>query len=614
MSIFDKIAEVAVSVGNTVKDGVVSTGNTVAGGFESAGNSFAGAVESSGKIAWEGASDEARALGRGIETTGMKISDGFIAGAGAVKTGMGEGVEKVVEGAEAVKGFVEKNVCNIFVGSALSAVFVALAAGGQEETSVATIAALSASGFADNVALNTAAKALASVISTPVYSIPGVSSSGLSQSELETAITFLIVKACKQKPKLVVGSAGQFLAGVLIYGITNLVCEGKIPGGYQVWKGANASMFGTPGNVQPATPGVNASTHNTWARFRLQFKKPVISHPGWSGSHAFDVKFYLTIYPDLAKWNTTNTLAPGDVLRPGEYISSTSGAYYLTITSDGQLCVFGNTPSNELGVSWRSGSKSDGPVFAVMQTDGNFCLFEGTPSSQGKLLWQSATSGQTKFAILQDDGHLCVYAGNSQATQGAFAWGSLHHGGVVPPVPPRVFGVNLSSIAAHNVSPEIAHRLSRVRGYAAALDHWLTVGISEGRRGSREFDLSFYMQYYTDMPAAFGTNHAAVLDHWLTFGISEGRRGSREFDLSFYMQYYTDMPAAFGTNHAAILDHWLNTGLPVEGRRGSREFDVSFYLQSNPDLGAVFGNNYVAALDHWIIQGVREGRKGAPSA
>jgi hypothetical protein len=88
----------------------------------------------------------------------------------------------------------------------------------------------------------------------------------------------------------------------------------------------------------------------------------------------------------------------------------------------------------------------------------------------------------------------------------------------------------LSSIAAHNVSPEIAHRLSRVRGYAA------------------------------------------------------------------------------------VLDHWLNTGLPVEGRRGSSEFDVSFYLQSYPDLKAAFGKNYVAALDHWIIQGVREGRKGAPSA
>jgi hypothetical protein len=360
-----------MSIFDTIAGGFKSAGNTIAGGFESAGNSFAGAVESSGKIAWEGASDEARALGSGIETAGMKISDGFIAGASAVKTGMDEGVEKVVEGAEVVKEFVEKNVCDIFVGSALSAVFVALAADGEEEASVGTIAALAASGtasgFVDKVAFKTAAKALASVISTPVYSIPGVSSSGLSKSELETAITFLIVKACEKKPKLVVGSAGQFLAGVLIYGITNLVCEGNIPGGYQVWKGANASMFGTPGNVQPAT------THS---------EQPVIPHPGWRGSHAFDVKFYLTIYPDLAKWNTTNTLAPGDVLRPGEYISSTSGAYYLTITSDGQLCVFGNTPSNELGVSWGSGSKSDGPVFAVMQTDGNFCLFEGTPSSQ----------------------------------------------------------------------------------------------------------------------------------------------------------------------------------------------------------------------------------------
>jgi len=130
---------------------------------------------------------------------------------------------------------------------------------------------------------------------------------------------------------------------------------------------------------------------------------------------------------------------------------------------------------------------------------------------------------------------------------------------------------------------------------------------------SPEFDVQFYLSYYGDLQAAFGTNYRAALDHWVNQGLrNEGRRGSQEFDVQFYLSHYGDLQAAFGTNYQAALDHWVNQGLPNEGRRGSQEFDVQFYLSHYGDLQAAFGTNYQAALDHWVNTGIFEGRQGAP--
>jgi len=46
------------------------------------------------------------------------------------------------------------------------------------------------------------------------------------------------------------------------------------------------------------------------------------------------------------------------------------------------------------------------------------------------------------------------------------------------------------------------------------------------RRGSREFDVQFYLAKYSDLQAAFGTNYTAALDHWINQGIGEGRQGA----------------------------------------------------------------------------------------
>lgn len=152
--------------------------------------------------------------------------------------------------------------------------------------------------------------------------------------------------------------------------------------------------------------------------------------------------------------------------------------------------------------------------------------------------------------------------------------------------------------------------------YAGALNHWLTVGLPQGRRGSLEFDPVQYLTIYPDIAKAYGaTNYKAAYNHWLNWGMPlDGRRGSIEIDPTFYLSQYSDLNGAYGPqNYIAAINHFGMWGLPEQGRRGSLEFDDNFYISNYPDLKAAFGSTgYSAALHHWIIQGLPvEGRQGS---
>ncbi|MEO8706238.1 MAG: M12 family metallopeptidase, partial [Kofleriaceae bacterium] len=139
--------------------------------------------------------------------------------------------------------------------------------------------------------------------------------------------------------------------------------------------------------------------------------------------------------------------------------------------------------------------------------------------------------------------------------------------------------------------------------------HWLAQGLPmSGLRGSRTFDVGFYLAQHADLRAAFGSKFHRTLAHYQDAGIFEGRRASREFDVRFYERIYPDV----SRDHAAALDHFIYQGLPNEGRRGAREFDVLFYEIANADIAAAFGMNYTAAFDHWVTQGLpNENRRGS---
>jgi len=199
-----------------------------------AGNNFVNGAVS----AWAATSDQAKVLVEEVEKSGMVIGNGFIDGANAVKDATELACEKIVEGAVELGNYVSQHACDIAIGCALSAVFVALAAEGEEEVAVSAILAATIAG----AGLQVAARGLSIVVVEPVWLIPGVSDINLTKEQFEDVISFIIVKACGDSPKLLVGTAGQFLVGVLIYGITSLICEGVIPGGYEVWSGAQNSI------------------------------------------------------------------------------------------------------------------------------------------------------------------------------------------------------------------------------------------------------------------------------------------------------------------------------------------------------------------------------------
>ena len=266
------VADGVTDVANTVADGVVDTSNTVADGVTDGFNDVIGVVsdtatdvaneaarlaqeaeEEAAKVAidagnnfvngavsaWAATSDQAKVLVEEVEKSGMVIGNGFIDGANAVKEATELASEKIVEGAVELGNYVSQHACDIAIGCALSAVFVALAAEGEEEVAVSAILAATIAG----AGLQVAARGLSIVVVEPVWLIPGVSDINLTKEQFEDVISFIIVKACGDSPKLLVGTAGQFLVGVLIYGITSLICEGVIPGGYEVWSGAQNSII-----------------------------------------------------------------------------------------------------------------------------------------------------------------------------------------------------------------------------------------------------------------------------------------------------------------------------------------------------------------------------------
>lgn len=227
MGWFDSITDWVDGAAGTVATGVTDVANTVASGVVDAGNSFAGDVTS----AWEATSDEAKVVAEEVEKAGLVIDSGFIDGANAVK----DASYKVADGLVELGNYATQHACDIALGSALSAAFIALAADGAEEGAVSVVLAASLAG--DFAALKVAAHGLAMIVAEPVWLIPGVSAIKLTKEQFEDVIAFIVYKACAPSPELVVGTAGQFIVGVLLYGITSLVCEGCIPGGYEVWTG-----------------------------------------------------------------------------------------------------------------------------------------------------------------------------------------------------------------------------------------------------------------------------------------------------------------------------------------------------------------------------------------
>lgn len=122
------------------------------------------------------------------------------------------------------------------------------------------------------------------------------------------------------------------------------------------------------------------------------------------------------------------------------------------------------------------------------------------------------------------------------------------------------------------------------------------------------FDEHYYADRYPDLKAVYGYDRAALLEHFMKLGLSEGRVMNGMLDVVKYRESYPDLQEAFGDNWDAYVAHYLAYGA-FEHRNSGTGFDPLDYLERYEDLEMVYGNDVLAAYRHYQEFGKQEGRE-----
>lgn len=151
----------------------------------------------------------------------------------------------------------------------------------------------------------------------------------------------------------------------------------------------------------------------------------------------------------------------------------------------------------------------------------------------------------------------------------------------------------------------------------------LTVGavafssISSARAAGRGiedvFDEHYYADQYPDLKAAYGYDREALLEHFMRIGLSEGRVMNGMLDVVKYRETYPDLQEAFGDNWDAYVAHYLTFGA-FEHRDSGTGFDPVDYLERYEDLDEAYGDDILAAYRHYEEFGKQEGREARSKA
>jgi LysM repeat protein len=102
----------------------------------------------------------------------------------------------------------------------------------------------------------------------------------------------------------------------------------------------------------------------------------------------------------------TDTLSAGQKLVRGESLTSSNGAYTLTLQENGNLVLAARGQA-----LWATGTDGQDVVRAELQSDGNFVVY-----TADKPVWHSNTQGKKNVRlVLQDDRNLVLYSGDGPA-------------------------------------------------------------------------------------------------------------------------------------------------------------------------------------------------------
>lgn len=95
----------------------------------------------------------------------------------------------------------------------------------------------------------------------------------------------------------------------------------------------------------------------------------------------------------------------------------------------------------------------------------------------------------------------------------------------------------------------------------------ITDGITvyQGIDYSDVYNYSTYIQNNPDIATAFSNDDIAALKHFVTFGMAEGRNAGANFNLAVYKANNPDLVAAYGNDNAKYYEHYMMFG-KKEGR------------------------------------------------
>ena len=117
-----------------------------------------------------------------------------------------------------------------------------------------------------------------------------------------------------------------------------------------------------------------------------------------------------------------DTLTEGQKLVKGDSLTSSNGAYTLTLQDDGNLVL-----ASRGHAIWASGTDGQDVVRAEVQHDGNFVVY-----TADKPVWHTDTKGKKNVRlVLQDDRNLVLYAGDGAA------WSTKTETDAPPPPEPQ---------------------------------------------------------------------------------------------------------------------------------------------------------------------------------
>lgn len=85
--------------------------------------------------------------------------------------------------------------------------------------------------------------------------------------------------------------------------------------------------------------------------------------------------------------------------------------------------------------------------------------------------------------------------------------------------------------------------------------------LKESNQENLILDVEAYKAAYSDLAEAFGDDTNAYIEHYLTIGVYEGRTKGVLFDPLVYVESYSDVKNAFGYNIPAIVNHYLKFGI-----------------------------------------------------